>query len=221
MRFSALFFPYLCIVKTNKVTNIKNTIKMKKNRNYIAINSTYGQIEFGGIFKTYDEAKAHIVNCVKERCGDWYAEMVATEPLFAERHPTIDEYIESRFSDRLHFVDEEDGEYILWNIVEPDEPEHEGAVPNLNFGNEAEYIDEVTIDEAKHPKAFASRVEELVVNGLTEDEAKDIVRSTPITMEIYYQRDYGFYAVESEACECSRIFSPYTGEEMEYPQNVL
>lgn len=50
---------------------------------------------------------------------------------------------------------------------------------------------------------------------MTEEEAKDFVRTTPFSIELYYHVNQGLFGVEGEAVESygNEIYSPYTGEE--------
>ena len=40
-------------------------------------------------------------------------------------------------------------------------------------------------------------------------------REQPIILEIMYEKDSGFFAVESDAIESGTLVSPYSGEEIE------
>lgn len=86
----------------------------------------------------------------------------------------------------------------------------------LNVGDEAEYIASITLDEILHPKAFKAKMEDLAANGMDEEDAREFIEKNPIRMEIYYQKECGLFAIECDAAESSRIWSPYTGEEMEW-----
>lgn len=70
-----------------------------------------------------------------------------------------------------------------------------------------------------YPVAFQNKVDELMEQGAfeTREEAEKWVKSTPICLEIYYEKHHGLFAVESEALEASAeaICSPYTKEEFE------
>ena len=89
------------------------------------------------------------------------------------------------------------------------------AAPKINKTGSEEVI-EVFLSETKHPKAFNAKVKEIVEqSGMTEEEAKDFVRTTPFILELYYHVNQGLFGVESEAVEGygNEIYSPYTGEE--------
>jgi hypothetical protein len=49
----------------------------------------------------------------------------------------------------------------------------------------------------------------------SEEEATRWIESTPIILEIMYEKDSGLFAVESEAIESGGVVSPYSGEEIE------
>lgn len=67
------------------------------------------------------------------------------------------------------------------------------------------------LDEVKHPRAFKTKVCELVNDGMNEDEARKFVRETPFIMEVCYDLNRGLFMVESEAVESTEIYNPYTG----------
>lgn len=86
---------------------------------------------------------------------------------------------------------------------------------------EEEVID-VRLSVAAYPKAYNTKVEELVEEGAfpTETEARSWLRQTPITLELIYEKGHGLFAVESEAVESGGIVSPYTGKEIVTPENA-
>ena len=71
------------------------------------------------------------------------------------------------------------------------------------------------LSETKNPMSFKTKLEELIESGLTEQEARTYILSTPIEMEIYYEKNVGLFMIESEAVESCPIFDPYTGEALE------
>lgn len=77
---------------------------------------------------------------------------------------------------------------------------------------DVEVID-VYLDEVKHPRAFKTKVTELVRDGMNEDEARKFVRETPFVMEVYYDLNRGLFMVESGVVESTEIYNPYTGVE--------
>lgn len=69
----------------------------------------------------------------------------------------------------------------------------------------------VTITKEKYPIIFANKVQELINNGLTKEQAEESVEGMTIELELYYEVDYGLFGVESEAVEDNAdIASPYT-----------
>lgn len=78
--------------------------------------------------------------------------------------------------------------------------------------DEPEFVD-IYLDEVKHPRAFKTKVCELVRNGMNEDEARKFVRETPFAMEVCYDLNRGLFMVECEAIESTKIYNPYTGVE--------
>ena len=78
--------------------------------------------------------------------------------------------------------------------------------------NEIETI-EVRISETQHPQTFGKLVRNYVRNGMSEEEARNYVRGLSFSMEVYFEEDAGLFLVESEACESTPIYSPYTRDE--------
>ena len=83
----------------------------------------------------------------------------------------------------------------------------------LNNADEYEPL-KVQLTERDTPIAFQAKIDELMEQGAfeNEDEAKKWLSNTPIELEIYYEKDNGLFAVESEAVESGTIYSPYTGD---------
>lgn len=77
----------------------------------------------------------------------------------------------------------------------------------------------VTLTREKTPIAFQSKLDELIGQGAFDNEADAIrwIESTPIELELYYEKDSGLFAVEAEAVDSQAdLVSPYTGAEFEY-----
>lgn len=74
---------------------------------------------------------------------------------------------------------------------------------------------ELYIDENKFPQVYKVKLEELISNGMSEQEAIKFLLTTPFVMELYCDPNSGVFAVESDAVESCDIYNPYTGEEME------
>lgn len=72
----------------------------------------------------------------------------------------------------------------------------------------------VTLSKGEYPIAYNNKIEELVEQGLykTTEDAENDNPTIEIEMEIYYEKHYGLFAVESEAVESGTIYSPYTSE---------
>ena len=78
---------------------------------------------------------------------------------------------------------------------------------------------EVTLTREKTPIAFQSKLDELMEQGAFDNEADAIkwIESTPIELELYYEKDSGLFAVEADAVDSQAdLVSPYTGAEFEY-----
>lgn len=82
----------------------------------------------------------------------------------------------------------------------------------LKFTSEEGDTIEITLDLIKHPIAYRRKMYELVHNtGLTENEARHFIDTTPFVMELVYDIDRGLFAVECEAVESLKMYNPYTG----------
>ena len=83
----------------------------------------------------------------------------------------------------------------------------------LNSSDNYEPI-QVTLSKDKTPIAFTEKVDELLEARAfeTREEAEAWVSITPITLELYYEKGYGLFAVESEAVNSGTIYSPYSAE---------
>lgn len=77
----------------------------------------------------------------------------------------------------------------------------------------------VILNREKTPIAFQNKLDELMEEGAfdTEEEAIKWIETNPIELELYYEKGYGLFAVESGAVESnSDLVSPYTKAEFEY-----
>lgn len=77
----------------------------------------------------------------------------------------------------------------------------------------------VILDENTYPIAHQKKLEELMEQGAfrSEAEAKEWINTTPIELELYYEKHSGLFAVEAEAVEDipHTLCSPYTKAEFE------
>lgn len=83
----------------------------------------------------------------------------------------------------------------------------------LNTSDNYESI-KVTLSKGEYPIAYNNKIEELVEEGLykTTEDAENDNPTIEIEMEIYYEKHYGLFAIESAAVESGTIYSPYTSE---------
>lgn len=83
----------------------------------------------------------------------------------------------------------------------------------LNTSDNYESI-KVTLSKGEYPIAYNNKIEELVEEGLykTTEDAENDNPTIEIEMDIYYEKHYGLFAVESAAVESGTIYSPYTSE---------
>lgn len=79
-----------------------------------------------------------------------------------------------------------------------------------------EEVIEVLLTPTKFPIAFKNKVDELMEQGAfkTREDAEQWVQTTPICMEILYEKHSGLFAVESEGLESGGLVSPYTNKEI-------
>lgn len=78
---------------------------------------------------------------------------------------------------------------------------------------------EILLTPDKFPVAFGEKVDELMEQNCfsTREEAEEYVKKTPISVELYYEKHSGLFAVEEgavEACATS-LCSPYSGRPFE------
>lgn len=75
----------------------------------------------------------------------------------------------------------------------------------------------VLLTRRTFPIAFQNKLNELMEQGAfdNEEDATKWIESTPIVLEIMYEKDNGLFAVENEAIECDTLVSPYSGERIE------
>ena len=77
----------------------------------------------------------------------------------------------------------------------------------------------IILDEKKYPIAHQMKLEELMEQGAFDsvEEAKEWINTTPIELELYYEKHSGLFAVEADAVECisHTLCSPYTKAEFE------
>lgn len=87
----------------------------------------------------------------------------------------------------------------------------------INPSEEYEPIGMIRLSKEKFPKAFQAKVEEILEEGMceTKEEAERLVSEMDFELEVYYEKHFGLFAVESEAVESGEIFSPYTTEKGE------
>ena len=96
-------------------------------------------------------------------------------------------------------------------VPEAQSAQTEKFIPLAPAGSE-ETI-QVRLTEETFPTAFKAKLEELIGQGMTEEDARRWILSTPIVLELYYEKDSGLFAVESDALEScpESIHSPYSG----------
>ena len=84
----------------------------------------------------------------------------------------------------------------------------------LNNSDVYEHLCNVKLTEDKFPIAYKNKLNELIDNGMSEEDARNLLADGEIELELYYSYGYGLFAVESGAIDDgATIFDPYTGKE--------
>ena len=83
----------------------------------------------------------------------------------------------------------------------------------LADGETAETIT-VKLSKEKTPVAFENKVKELLEEGIpTREQAEKLVEGFEFELDLYYEKSYGLFAVESDFVESVDHFtSPYSGK---------
>jgi hypothetical protein len=84
--------------------------------------------------------------------------------------------------------------------------------------NKSEVVD-VLLSKEKTPFVYEMKKKDFMDSGLSEQEAEKMLEITPIQLELVYSYEHGLWAIESEALESINPFCPYTGTEIENPEN--
>lgn len=92
----------------------------------------------------------------------------------------------------------------------------------LNDGDNYEPIT-IKLDKVNTPIAYRNKIEELVEQGVYADaELAEFHNPTfELECEIYYEKHSGAFAVECGAVESNCVYSPYSGEQCEYPDDTI
>ena len=71
----------------------------------------------------------------------------------------------------------------------------------------------ITLSRENTPIAYKNKLDELMECKAfdTQSEADEWISETPIELELYYEKGYGLFGVESEAVENAELQSPYSG----------
>ena len=80
----------------------------------------------------------------------------------------------------------------------------------------SEEVIKVLLTPKTYPIAYKNKVDELMEQGafLSRLEAEEWLQTTPIDLEIIYEKGHGLFAVESQALEMGGLTSPYTCNEI-------
>ena len=154
--------------------------------------------EQGGKYSFYAdgfEGKTHIVNGVPYGYEESFIEYPSDNLLDAMGN-VMKNYIETEIIDKE---------------IERAEDEHN--ISKLNLNTEPEILGVFKLDRDKYPFAWNNKVAELMKQGMPREDAEDAVSKMDFQLEIYYEKDFGMFAVESDAIECNaNIYSPYNGK---------
>lgn len=213
-----------------KKNNVNVSVKDLKKGDYIynEVTNNEGTFAYISIFKEINkEGKFCELVAASYTMPEGYEDDV--DNLYYATNGVIPSYVRYASSNEIDYLNRlladddvhyEDGELITFgenndNKLNQLKDDRTMAAPKINKAGSEEVI-EVYLSETNHPIAFNAKVKELVEqSGMTEKEAKEYVRTTPFTIELYYHAGQGLFGVESEAVEPygNEIYSPYTGEE--------
>ena len=70
---------------------------------------------------------------------------------------------------------------------------------------------DLQLSESSTPETFRRRAASLTGSGLSESEARHVVATTPVPMELFCDSERGIFAVEAEPLAYGPLFNPYTG----------
>lgn len=65
-----------------------------------------------------------------------------------------------------------------------------------------------------NPVIFHRRVKCQMLSGLSQEEAEQVVSTTPMKLELFYEIGLGGFAIDAEAVGNTPLYSPYTGIEI-------
>lgn len=100
---------------------------------------------------------------------------------------------------------------IIEKEIEKAEDEHNISKLNLNY--EPEVLVVFKLDKDRFPFAWNNKVAEFMEQGISREEAEKFVQNMEFELEVYYEKDYGLFAVESHSSESfNNIYSPYSGK---------
>ena len=71
---------------------------------------------------------------------------------------------------------------------------------------------EVRLSPETTPIAYSNRVKDLICSGMDREDAERMALE-PIELELYYEVEWGLFAVESGAADSCCFYSPYSKEE--------
>lgn len=94
------------------------------------------------------------------------------------------------------------------------------------LASDSDNIESITVHlrPDTYPRAYQNKVDELVEQGAfdTREEAEKWVQETPFVLELYYEKDNGLFAVESDAldnCGYGSIVTPYGHKPIVTPED--
>ena len=73
---------------------------------------------------------------------------------------------------------------------------------------------EVVSTPTINPEMFRRRVRSLILSGLPQQEAENLVATTPQKLELFYDIALGAFAIDAEAVGNATLHNPYTGKEI-------
>lgn len=85
------------------------------------------------------------------------------------------------------------------------------------FTEKAERLEGFRLTKEQYPVAYENKVQELLNEGIsTREEAEQMVKTMEFNLELYYEPGQGMFAVECDAVEAGKVYSPYTRAKYRY-----
>lgn len=109
-------------------------------------------------------------------------------------------------------LSDNDLELVLENIREymdqRSDPDRVAIMDNVD-----EVVEVITIPTV-NPDLFRRRVKCLMLAGLSQEKAEQMIATTPLQLSLFYDIGRGVFAIDAEAVGNTPLYNPYTGKEI-------